>query len=192
MGVAPVGSDGTWAFSAPVTEPGPHEIGLNTLDPEGQVVAAAPPISLSVAAPPVEVALPAFIFPANEADVLEGELTLIGTGEPDSDIEVWDNETVVGTAPVGVEGEWYFTLEPGRGTHRYAASPAGSEAGRSEVVNVRVVSPLAQHNCASNAGLDRGIPTLSVPAIQWGPSWNEPEPALNRCLLQIHNSRTRT
>ena len=36
VGVAPVGNDGTWAFSASVTEPGPHEIGLNTLDPEGQ------------------------------------------------------------------------------------------------------------------------------------------------------------
>ena len=50
VGVAQVGSDGTWSLTAELDEPGEHEIVLQALDASGEVVVASEPASLTVAA----------------------------------------------------------------------------------------------------------------------------------------------
>ena len=158
VGVAPVGNDGTWAFSASVTEPGPHEIGLNTLDPEGQVVAAAPPISLSVAAPPAEIDPPILTAPA-PGETLTGEtIALAGTAEPGSTVEIVIDGHVVGVAPVGNDGTWAFSApvtEPG--PHEIGLNtldPEGQVVAAAPPISLSVAAPPVEID----------PPTLTAPA----------------------------
>jgi predicted nucleic acid-binding Zn-ribbon protein len=157
--VAEVGSDGSWSLEINLTEPGEYELNVQTLDASGSVVAEGEPASVSLAAPaPITAAAiaPEIIFPADEADIIVGELTLIGPGEPDTGVEVLDNSVVISTTEVGAEGEWTFTFDPAEGEHQFAVRPVGDEAATSGVVTVMVVSASESYDCNSNPGINRG------------------------------------
>jgi hypothetical protein len=151
-----VGADGNWSLEISVTEAGEHEFAVQTIDASGAVVAGAEPVSVSLAPIVLEVVAPDLLFPADGADVLTGQLTLIGTGGPGTEVEIVDGSVVLGTAQVGADGEWLFTFEPLEGDHQFAGRSAVDKTATSSVVEVRVSSDKDSIDCDSNLGIDRG------------------------------------
>ncbi len=96
------------------------------------------------------------IFPADEADVLVGELTVTGLAPTGSDVEVLDGTAVLGTTQTDSTDEWRFTFDVVKGSLQLAARLAGSQVTPTDFVDVRVVETSDTYNCASNPGLDRG------------------------------------
>jgi hypothetical protein len=124
---------------------------------ETTVEATAEPTAEATAEPteaaPAE--SPTIIFPADEADVISGQLTLIGSGEPGTEVELLDNDTVLDVVTVDSDGEWSLTLEPAEGDHQYSARVPGQEVEPDTSRDVRVVSSSGDYDCDSNPGLVR-------------------------------------
>ena len=153
VGVVRVDSDGNWSLIAELDEPGEHDIVVQALDAGGEVVAASEPILLTVAAP---IAAPTLDFPTEGAELPSGELTLTGTGEPGTEIEILDNGVVVGATQVGEDGQWYFIFEPEAGDHQLVVRPGGDDPAAGSAVRVTVASPAATTACTSPAGACTG------------------------------------
>jgi hypothetical protein len=133
---------------------------MQTLNAGGEVVAEAEPVSLSLTPAGSVVLGPDFLFPADGADVITGQvivgqLTLIGSGEPGTEVEILDGSDVLDTAQVNAEGEWYYTFEPEAGIHRFAARSLADTTATSNVIQVRVAKPDDGIDCNSNPGIDR-------------------------------------
>jgi hypothetical protein len=75
-------------------------------------------------------------------------------------IEILDNDQVIGTAVVTENGEWFFTFTPTIGDHQFVARAPGDETAASGVVTTRVIGLVDNLNelinCLSNPGIDRG------------------------------------
>jgi len=165
-GMTQVGDDGTWSLKITLAEAGEHELTVRTLDASGSVVAEAEPVSFSLAPAPqaapasVETIGPDLVFPANGADVITGrtiigQLTLIGSAEPGTEVEILDGSDALGTTEVNAEGEWRYTFEPQEGVHRFAARSVTDATAISNVFEVRVAKPEDGIDCNSNPGIDR-------------------------------------
>ncbi|GAB4533409.1 MAG: hypothetical protein Kow0063_15320 [Anaerolineae bacterium] len=178
-GVAPVRSDGKWSLEITLPELGEHELILQTLDSKGTVVGQARPVTITAVAPAAkatpapagtteaeaeaeetvaasEVSAPEIWFPVDGADVLTGELTLLGSGQPGSEIEVLNGSQVLGTTQVGADGEWSYTFEPTAGDYQFAVRPAAAATTPDTFVAVRVSDDKDSIDCWSNPGIDRG------------------------------------
>lgn len=167
-GAVQVGADGKWSLGISVTEAGDHELTMQTLDAGGQMVAEAEPVTLSLApvmeaaqaevtaAAGSETAAPGMLFPIDGADVLTGQLTLIGSGQPDGQVEVLNGSLVLGTAEVGADGEWRYTFEPTDGDYQFAVRPVADTSTPDSFVAVRVSADKDSIDCWSNPGIDRG------------------------------------
>ena len=99
---------------------------------------------------------PDIIFPANGADILVGQLTLIGPGKPGAKVEILDDSAVLGTAEVSAEGEWSFTFEPAAGDYQFTVRPDGDQTVSDRVINVRVTADEDSIDCDLNPGFERG------------------------------------
>ncbi len=167
-GMTQVGDDGTWSLKTTLAEAGEHELTVRTLDASGAVVAEAKPVSLSLAPAPEPQAAPApaetvgpdLVFPADGADVITGQtiigqLTLIGSAEPGTQVEILDGEDVLGSVEADAEGEWRYTFEPKEGIHQFAARSVADATAISNVIEVRVAKPEDGIDCNSNPGVDR-------------------------------------
>jgi hypothetical protein len=149
LGVAPVGSDGKWSYVIRIEEPGEHEVLVQALDADGEVVTVSEPVSVTVVA---GVVAPELESPAHGAEVSAGELTLAGVGEPGTEVEILDNGVVVGVAQVGDDGQWRFTFEPEPGDHQLAVRAIGDETAVGGAVGVTVSSPPSGTACDAPAG----------------------------------------
>jgi hypothetical protein len=149
IGVAPVGSDGKWSYVIRIEEPGEHEVLVQALDADGEVVTVSEPVSVTVVA---GVVAPELESPAHGAEVSAGELTLAGVGEPGTEVEILDNGVVVGVAQVGDDGQWRFTFEPEPGDHQLAVRAIGDETAVGGAVGVTVSSPPSGTACDAPAG----------------------------------------
>jgi hypothetical protein len=175
--VAEVDDDGTWSLDLSVLMPGDHELIVQALDASGEVVAEAEPVEVSLtgeaaaeaaaetaaegggeeaAAPATSVTgPPEIVFPIDGADVIVGRLTLIGPGQPGTEVEILDGSAALGTAQVGADGEWRFTFEPQTGAYQFAVRSAGDTTSPDGFVAVRVAAD-TDVDCFSNPGIDRG------------------------------------
>jgi hypothetical protein len=100
---------------------------------------------------------PELIFPIDGADVLVGQLTVIGSGDPGTEVEVLDGATVLGVAEVGPDGEWTFTFTPAEATYQVVARVPGDESMATEAIAVRVTADEDDVDCVfSNPGINRG------------------------------------
>jgi hypothetical protein len=167
-GMTQVGDDGTWSLKITLAEAGEHELTVRTLDAGGAVVAEAEPVPLSLAPAPEPQAAPAsaqavgpdLAFPADGADVITGQtiigqLTLIGSAEPGTQVEILDGEDVLGSVETDAEGEWRYTFEPKEGVHHFAARSVADATAISNVIEVRVARPEDGIDCNSNPGIDQ-------------------------------------
>ncbi len=165
VGVAPVGSDGRWTYVIDIEEPGEHEVAVRAVDAGEEVVAVSEPVPLIVAA---EVVAPTLDPSFEGAELPAGELTLGGTGEPGSEVQIVVDGEVVGVAPVGSDGRWTCVIdieEPGEHEVVVRAVDAGEEVvAASEPVSVTVVAGVVAPEFeapASGAELSAGELTLS-------------------------------
>jgi hypothetical protein len=173
IGQAIVDSSGRWALDAALAEAGQLVVSVQAVDAAGAVLAQSAETDLTVVEPkpavvapaataagqaitPVEPEVLTIVFPKDGVDVLVGELTLTGSGEPGRNVEILNDGDVFGAATAVDTGEWRFTFEPEAGLYRFAARPPGSLAVPEQPVTVRVVSLAEAVDCASNPGLDRG------------------------------------
>ena len=171
-GVTLSSRSGFWDLRVSLNEPGTYEIQARALDADGAVAAEGESVSVTLVSaeeeeeagetvvaptsPPVEPGVaPDIVFPADGGDVILGELTLVGSGAADSMVEVLNGSEVLGTAEVGADGEWTFTLEPSAGEYKFAARAMGDESAVSGVITVKV-APKDEVDCDSNPGLNRG------------------------------------
>jgi hypothetical protein len=170
VGLARADEDGVWSLEVTMDEAGDHEITVQTLDTGGDVIAEAEPVTLSLnstgetsQAPAADASAlpgPGLLFPADGADIITGEvivgrLTLIGIGEPGTEVEILDGSDVVGTALVDAQGEWLYTYEPPKGHHRYTVRPVTEAPATEGTVDARVATPAEGIDCNSNPGIDR-------------------------------------
>ena len=108
------------------------------------------PLTMPVDAP----VLPQLIFPIDQAELLDGELTLIGTGKPNTVVQALDYSIILGTTPVDINGEWYFTFTPSSGMHEFAVRHIDDQTTKSNSVIVIVTDDINNINCNSNPGLE--------------------------------------
>jgi outer membrane biosynthesis protein TonB len=143
VGKATVGDDGTWSLTAELSSAGDYEIRVQSVDADGQVLAASETIKLTVAAAK-EVAPPTFDLPGG--NLTGGPVTLTGTGEPGSEVEIVIDGRVVGRTTVGSNGEWSFKTELASQLGAYEISvrsidAAGKVLAASEPAALTVAAP---------------------------------------------------
>jgi hypothetical protein len=155
FGVAPVEEDGTWEYAVAFSEPGDYDLTVRTVDADGNITSTSEAVSVSIAAPSPSETF-AFIFPADGADIISGQLTIIGTANAGQEIEVLEGATVLGTAETSGNGEWFFIFEPEDGNHTYTARLASQTSRSIGPIAVRVVSASGEVDCSSNLGISRG------------------------------------
>ncbi|MCS6939318.1 MAG: LPXTG cell wall anchor domain-containing protein [Roseiflexus sp.] len=141
IGRTTVGADGRWSLTGNVAA-GERQVIARVIDASGAPAAAAPASMLMVIAPPLITSL------RDGAQVTAGRLTLSGTGQPGSQIEIRDGDRVLGIATVGADGSWSFAYDATPGTLQLSArlvgDPASASAPLRETVNPAVaeVPPL--------------------------------------------------
>ncbi|MCB0209465.1 MAG: hypothetical protein KDJ52_09050, partial [Anaerolineae bacterium] len=99
-----IDTGGLWSATGTIDEPGNYEVVVNALDAAGNVVASSNPVTIPIVGLGDEVLPPTFDAPI--AELTSGELTLSGTGQPGSIIEIMLDGKVIGTAAVDENGFW--------------------------------------------------------------------------------------
>ena len=150
VGTARVGSDGAWSLDTTLDDPGTFTFVADALS-NGNVVASSNPVDVTRSVPAAPVSL---FYPADGADILVGELTIRGRGEPDAVVDVYSNGDVAGSARVDSDGEWAYTLDVTEGDYIFAAAPEDSDP-TSNTLAARVTTP-GNQDCSLNPGIERG------------------------------------
>lgn len=143
-GSAVVGADGSWSYDLDL-EAGSRQISLEALDGDGNMAAAADSLTFDVAAPAIPLDTPS--LDAFDGDLLEGPLTLSGSGTPGSTVRVWVDGVDVGTTEVDAAGSWSFDTDLAAGDHDVrlqAIDLDGSVAGESEGFGFSLAAPLPE------------------------------------------------
>jgi nucleoid-associated protein YgaU len=151
LGAAKVGADGTWEFSGEL-EPGEAALVARTVDAGGNVLEESEPLAISVPVPS-EPEAPTLGEPqVDEA----GAVTLSGTGEPGTTIEVLEDDSVLGTAVVSPDGSWTLSYQVSAGDQAKPAQGQGQPASSGTGLTVRVAS--------GEGGTGKGKAASPVPA----------------------------
>ncbi len=106
-------ADGNWQAEVELTTPGENEVIVQAADLD----VSAEPIRLVIAVPVVEVQPPSLDLSILESEIASGEITLQGTGEPGTELQVLVNGELAETAMVDENGEWTVQTalaEPGQ------------------------------------------------------------------------------
>ena len=154
---ARAGGDGAWTSAITLT-PGQHDLSVRAVDAGGGVLSESEIVTLIVA--------PTIISPAERAELPKGPLTLVGAGEPGTEIEVLDQGEVIGKAQVGADGGWSFAFTPTEGAHEFSARPAGNAVATSTIIHVVVGPPPSVA-----AATPTGATCTGGPGIQIGDSY---------------------
>ena len=140
LGKATVGADGTWSLAAEV-KPGSYKLQVVRKDASGKVISQSPVVSVDI---PSTEAAPVLDTPQVAAD---NTITLTGSGEPGSEVEIVQDGAVIATADVQNDGQWSYAYPAARtGNVQVAAQVSGQPATRTRPVIVVVpvvVAPAA-------------------------------------------------
>jgi nucleoid-associated protein YgaU len=160
VGNATVGDDGKWSLDTELSRAGDYEITVQSVDPDGQVLAVAAPVTLPVTAAE-EAAPPTLDLPGG--DLTGGPVTLTGTGEPGSAVEVVIDGQVVGKTTVGSDGTWSYTADlPEPGDYQISVQnvdASGQVIAASEPVALTLTAPAQS---ATTPTLDRPSEELTA------------------------------
>ncbi|MEO3990874.1 BapA/Bap/LapF family large adhesin [Pseudocitrobacter cyperus] len=119
LGTALVDTNGTWTLQ--LTEPlgeGPHNLTLSAENAAGNTIANDTPFTFTVDTEAPDA--PSIILVTDDVGAYQGELnsgdttddrrpTFSGTAEPNTQVKIYDGQTLLGTATVGSNGEWSLT-----------------------------------------------------------------------------------
>ncbi len=109
LGTAITGENGAWSLLARVPEAGPHTLAVEALDAGGQVMSAAEAISVTVAS--VAVRAPAIDSNLLSSSLTAGIVTLTGSGEPGSTVQILVGGQPIGETRVDTQGHWAFPAD---------------------------------------------------------------------------------
>jgi large repetitive protein len=101
----------------------------------------APPITPPQ--PPTPMA--ALVAPTLRAEAKDGKLALNGTGTPGSTVQIVLDGKVIGTAPVGADGKWSFSVDVSPGEHEIIANAldaGGKVAAAAPPLKLSIAAPL--------------------------------------------------
>ena len=104
MGTAIAGENGAWSLLAQVPTAGAHTLAAGIVNGLGQMLSAGEPISVTVAS--LAVRSPSLDGDLLTASLAAGVVTLTGSGEPGSTVEVLVDGKPVGQAQVDEQGRW--------------------------------------------------------------------------------------
>ncbi len=146
LGTVTAGSDGAWSYALGALADGSHSLTATATDVAGNTGAASSALAFIVdtAAPGVPEQLSnSSVTIANVVNLAHdtADQSLTGSAEPGSTVTVYDGQTELGTAPVGQDGSWSYTLGTlSDGAHPlivYATDAAGN-TGASTMLSIIV------------------------------------------------------
>lgn len=132
-GEATVGPDGTWELDV-ILQNGQQEIVAETIDNDGNVIAASDPVTVTV-----EGGLGVAVSQPAEGAVLEpGPITVGGVGVPGTILEILDGDKVLGEVTVGADGNWSAEVELEAGSSSISVRQKGTDQVLNRPVRVQV------------------------------------------------------
>ncbi len=155
LGETAVGADGTWSWSGTL-EPGEYQLVARTVDDAGEILNESEAVEVSVegaAEGAAEAAPPVLDEPQVGAT---GTITLTGTAEPGTTVEILEDGEVVGTAQVGEDGTWSLAFQSAEGAHELAVRSQADPEQASAAVSVEVPAAAAEQEPAAPAGAGEG------------------------------------
>ncbi len=135
-----VGSDGRWDYTAQLA-PGDYQLYARAVDIDGTVLAESDIVSYTQPKP--QAIMPIIESPVEGAALSSGMLELQGAGEPGGQIEILDNDVVVGAVTVGADGRWSFPYQIESGAHALAVQNAQDSTSLSRAIRVTVTDSAA-------------------------------------------------
>jgi uncharacterized surface protein with fasciclin (FAS1) repeats len=126
-GTVEVEEDGTWNLPLDV-EAGSSTISLQTLDKNGVVLNESGPFEVAVQ----EAVLPTVALPAD--DVFAGGMTLSGTGQPGTKVQLYANETVIGESEVDANGNYTIEIDLAVGRYNIDVATLDKSGNAQEIV----------------------------------------------------------
>ncbi len=106
-----VAGNGQWSLESQIDRPGEYVVRLRILDEAEQVVNQAAPLTLSVVMPSATMQLPTFDDSLFARPLTVGPVTLTGSGEPGTNVQILVNSQEIGVAPVDPDGRWALAAE---------------------------------------------------------------------------------
>ena len=101
---------------------------------------ASDPVDITVVVDATRPAAPVITSPASGATVAPGTVTVSGTAEPLSEIEITETGAVVGQATTGADGTWSTTLTVVGGSHTFEVTAADCASGAATVLTLNASS----------------------------------------------------
>jgi LysM repeat protein len=150
LGTDTVAADGSWSLEAPLDQPGEYEVIAQASD-SGGATAASDPVAFTIEGATAAVK-PAITTPASGATLPFGDITIGGTGQPGSQLQIVEDGTVVDTVTVDDQGNWSDQVRPAAGKITYIAQDAATPANASEPVTISVFVAQSPSNCGGNPG----------------------------------------
>lgn len=151
VGTVTADGTGTWSLTTTLDRAGQYQVVAEALRPDGTVATRSASQNLIVSAP-VIAAPPRITSLQDGAQVAAGRLTLSGTEQPGSQIEIRDGDRVLGTATVGADGAWSFAYDAAPGALQLSARLAGDPASASAPLRVTVNPAVAAAPPAQTGG----------------------------------------
>jgi hypothetical protein len=148
-----VDSLGNWSYQADFEAAGDYQLQVQLVDSDGEAIAVSDPLSVSVAEP---LTAPTILFPKAGGDVIAGRLTIIGTADPEAEVEVLNGDELLGTTEADANGEWLYTLDVTPDAYQFQARLTADNSLTSETLDTQVVFASAGYDCTINAGINRG------------------------------------
>ena len=108
-GTTEVMADRSWSYALEMSEPGPHDVVVQLLDSNSQVLSQAQPLTLSVLMPVVEIISPQMDLTLLEQELETGDLRLSGSGEPGLIVEILLDGEPLDSTQVEDDGSWELT-----------------------------------------------------------------------------------
>ncbi len=147
IGTAVVQPDGSWTLPAEISGDRTHDLSTSYTDPAGNESARSAPIAVDLDTTPPDAPAAGELTDGNSQDLSHGGLTnsgemnMSGSGGVAGDtVNLYDGDTLIGTATVGADGNWSIPAEiSGDRAHDLSTSytdPAGNEGARSAPIVV--------------------------------------------------------
>jgi hypothetical protein len=109
VGKATVDNQGKWSLPIELPDPGDHNISVQSVDDSGTGGAISQTMTVTVGEAAAGLAIPTVDLPGTE--LTSGNVTLTGTGEPGSEVQVLVDGQPVGKVTVDSEGKWNLPTE---------------------------------------------------------------------------------
>jgi large repetitive protein len=125
IGTTTVADDGTWSIKAELAE-GERSISARVADQGAAAELASEALSVTIG-PPVAGGNLVILSPLEGAELPAGPISVSGTGDPGTELEVLDSDQVLGETTVASDGTWEVEVTPDEGSPALGVRAKGSD-----------------------------------------------------------------